>query len=79
MDISKNGSAINFFLSFFLSFFYSFSLRYDSFLKAPHVAPWATVQAPPSELFPSGQAIEYRTYCADITGGSGYLWGSCTF
>ena len=23
--------------------------------------------------------MEFRTYCADVSGASGYLWGSCKF
>ena len=41
---------------------------YDTFLVPPHAGPW---QATPG-------GVEFRTYCADVTGGSGYLWGSYT-
>jgi hypothetical protein len=60
---------------------------YDTFLKPPHVGPWQ--QLPSSHSTSSSSlassvsttlsaAVEYRVYCADVSGDSSYLWGSYT-
>jgi hypothetical protein len=41
---------------------------YHTFLKPPYVGPWQRTK----------NGVEYKLYCADVSGGSGYLWGSFT-
>lgn len=54
---------------------------YDSFLQAPHVSSWQSVAVPAEAVGASeaggSEIVEFRTYCADVSGASGYLWGSC--
>ena len=42
--------------------------RYETFLKPPHIGNWATTKS----------GVEYKPYCADSSGNSGYMWGSYT-